>query len=221
MTDPHPSYLQLDRIALGAVARDWELHVKTCARCARYLQRQQQPISVPAWVHKIPNDEPALPRRQRLFLFAMAAAAALVVAVVTPRVLAPSATSEKGTPAIAVYVKRGDAVSLWDGRTPLASNDRLQLEVKPEGLRHLAVALRPVSGPWQLLYRSEVAGNETRVPESWRLDEEPGPETLGIALSSEPISDSQLMPILERQVRERGIWTTLLVLPKTTAEKKQ
>jgi len=207
----HPSFLQLDRISLGVDPGEWREHVERCARCTRHLERLRLPVPVPGWVRT--------PTRRVLpfhwfFALATAAAAVAVVLLVVPRLQPSNGIATKGTPSVAVYVQRGEVISLWDGREPLAPGDRLQLEISPEGLRHVAVALRPASGSWQSLYRGELRGTSARVPESWRLDDAPGPESLGIALSQRPLSDAELSRALEGQVREARTWTTVLALPK-------
>ncbi|MFY0564212.1 hypothetical protein ACN28E_10205 [Archangium lansingense] len=74
---------------------------------------------------------------------ALAASLALVLwvprEVETPRTPMVGLRS-KGNPAVALYVKTGDTVRLWDGESPVAEGDLLRLKVMPEGFTRLTVA---------------------------------------------------------------------------------
>jgi hypothetical protein len=47
--DTHPSFLELDRAALGQGAPLTADHVKGCPRCQAHLKTLEEPIAVPAW----------------------------------------------------------------------------------------------------------------------------------------------------------------------------
>jgi hypothetical protein len=209
--DRHPSFLQLDRIALGADAPEWSSHVSACPRCSAYVNRQRQPVNAPEWT-RIPRLR-ILPFRWLPSLAAAGAVASLALALFAVRASAPP-TDAKGAPSVAVYVQRGDTIALWDGQQPLAPGDRLQLEIRPEGMPAVAVALRTPAGEWEPLYQGRLTAPTGRIPESWRLDATPGPETLGIALSHEPLSPGELIDVLDRGTRDVRVWTTVLALRK-------
>ena len=209
--DRHPSFLQLDRIALGEDAPDWSLHLSNCAPCSAYLDRQRQPVKAPEWT-RVPRPR-ILPFRWLPSLVAAGALGAVGLALVAIRASTP-VTAAKGTPSVAVYVQRGDAIALWDGEQPLAPGDRLQLEIRPEGMPAVAVALRTPAGAWERLYQGRLTGVTGRIPESWRLDAAPGPETLGIALSRQPLSSAELVDVLDRGTRDVHVWTTVLAIRK-------
>ncbi len=198
MTD-HPSFLQLDRAALGAeVSGETRVHLATCARCQAHLARVGEPGLVPAWVHAIDR-----PKRRPWILggaFALAAACA-VVAFVLARGSKPGeaeyTTVKSGAPSYTLHVKRGDAVFAWDGVAPIRPGDHLRLEIAASGYTHLRV-LAAHDAP---LYEAPIGDGVTLLPTAWTVDATPGDEVLTIVLGDEP-----------------STWRTTLRLPKQLEE---
>ncbi len=204
----HPSFLQLDRLAAGAGSSEVEAHVGGCPRCSGHLQRLSEPVGVPPWARAL--EKPPRSRWQLLALAgpALACAAALLLVLRSPPEL-----REKGAPAVAVYVEHSGAVSLWDGHRAVSPGDRIRLEISAEGLTHVAVASQGAQGRWQRVFAGE-SPKMGPLPQSWRLDEAPGPEVLGIALSRGELDERRLSEVLRAATRDAQVWTTILTLPK-------
>jgi len=216
----HPSFLQLDRHALGVGVAATADHVKGCAQCQAHLEKCEQPLSVPAWARDLSR-----PRRFRwlgapqLAAFGACAAAVAIAVALWPRPHAEGEIGVKGNPSVAVYMKRGEHVSLWDGRTPLRAGDSVQLKVAPEGFGRVAVASIE-GGAAKELYAGPVASRDaTLLPQSWTLDAAPGPEALLIVFSNAPLSADQLRSALARLPRTPELWTTRLTLTKVGANR--
>ncbi|MFP2924478.1 hypothetical protein ACLESO_04535 [Pyxidicoccus sp. 3LG] len=58
MTAPlrHPSFLELDRAALGLRSPSLEQHLQACSECVAYLGRVTQAEPVPAWARALGTD---------------------------------------------------------------------------------------------------------------------------------------------------------------------
>lgn len=210
----HPSFLRLDRLALGADDREAAAHATSCSGCAAHLERCAQRLSVPGWAGAL-----AHPRRTRWWrsphLVAIGGMAALAVVVaIGPRLAPREGVSSKGSPAVAVYVKRGERVVLWNGVQPLHAGDSVQLRVQPAGFAHVTVGA--VEGTTvHELYRAESAGNSTLlVAQAFTLDGASPDERLLVVFSQSPLSDRDLHDAREKLPRDARLWATLLDLTK-------
>ncbi|MGC4120954.1 MAG: hypothetical protein QM765_41540 [Myxococcales bacterium] len=219
MTAPgaHPSFLELDRAALGSIGEPLRQHLESCQACRSHVERVQQPLPVPAWI----REEATRPKRRWLPSLA-GSLAALATAAVAFFVLWSGPVSKpevqiKGQAAVALFVKRGEQVRLWDGRSPVRPGDLLRLKVVPEGLGQVLVAVPTPDGGLSALYQGVIATREeTLLPESWRVDDSAGPEVLAIALSAERIDVGTLKQALEQTAPRADLWTTVLSLQKET-----
>jgi hypothetical protein len=178
--EAHPSFLELDRHALKASTEATRLHVDACAECQAYLGRLQMEVAMPAWV----REPRARASRWRIFALAGTFAAASVAGVVAYRAAgfgtSPAIGIEKANgPGLALYIKRGDRVILWDRREPVYPGDSLRLQIAPQGFRHVRVT----SGA-EALYEGDLATGATDfLPLSWRVDDAPGAETIDVTLT--------------------------------------
>lgn len=202
----HPSFLALNRAALAG--EGLAPHLEGCPACAAYLSRLQAAPPLPAWTAELADEEPRSRSWMGLLLGGVLAAGAVAL-MVHPR---PSVTA-KGAPSVAVYVKRGDAVLVWDGSAPLIPGDRIQLQVFPDFRRSATViALSDPSSP-RILYSGELPeGRPTQLPVSFRVDDSPGPEQILIVLGSSPAVLQDLPSIAASS--GPSFWTLRLVLPK-------
>ncbi|NRD61977.1 hypothetical protein HRD49_09430 [Corallococcus exiguus] len=221
----HPSFIELDRAALGSPSPSLAQHLKTCAECGAYLERVTRPEPVPAWARALGTEPLRATRRLEwmrwgLPLLATAALGCLVLLFV-PRTRGAEETEyqgPKGAPSVAVHIKRGDRVFLWDGRTPLAPEDRIRLQVSSGAHRYVTVAARAPEGPagWTVLFEGPLSSErDTALPTSWRVDGAGGEETLRILFSGEPLSASQAEALFSEAPRTAKLWTTELRLPKS------
>jgi hypothetical protein len=176
--EPHPSFLELDRLSLEASTEATRLHVEACADCQAHVGRLQAEVAIPAWV-RAPR-----PRRWRLFGLAGTFATACVAVVVAYQVAGFGSHGaievEKASgPGLALYIKRGDRVILWDHQEPVYPGDSLRLQIAPQGFRHVRVT----SGV-ETLYDGDLAtGAMDFLPVSWKVDDAPGAETLDVTLT--------------------------------------
>jgi hypothetical protein len=149
---------------------------------------------------------------------AAAGAAAVILASPKPRphdmtILPGTLVAAKGSPSVALYLKRGEQVSLWDGHAPVRPGDRLRLEVAAEGLGHVLVAAP--GGFAQPLFSGAIDPKKPALlPTSWLVDDSPGSESLLVVLSAEPLSADEATAAVAAHQRDGRVWTTELTLPK-------
>ncbi|HEX4382217.1 MAG TPA: hypothetical protein VH083_04685 [Myxococcales bacterium] len=202
----HPSYLQLDLLALGDASPEVAAHAEACGACGAHLGRLAVPVAVPR----------ELPRpKSRKWLWSLLAlslsSAAAVTVVVLPR-RHPEVTA-KGSPSVAVYLRRGGQVSLWDGVHPLQAGDAVQLKVQSFGYSRITVGAVE-SKQVQTLYEGEAQpGTATLLPQAFTLDGSGG-DALLVVFSRAPLSPEDLRAARESLRRDEELWTTVLDLTK-------
>ena len=219
----HPSHYALDRAALGAAGAEVATHVERCARCARVVAARREAPASPAWVGAVHVGEAARRswwrgrRGWRWLVPIPALAAAGVLVMVTSRDVLVDAGEmrAKGGPSVTVHVKRGVAVAVWDGHTPLRTGDRLRLTVRASGFRRVSVASVGVPGaePVMLYEGALEPGAETALPLSFRMDDGGRREVLSVILSRRPVPPSEHANFPARG-GERGVWATRLEIPR-------
>src|SRR5215831_11325766 len=128
----HPSFLELDRIRLGAGSAQAREHLAHCSACAEHFKRLDRSAPVPQNVIDLEKQK-TISLWKKWPMLVLAATSALVVLLV-PTVINETHKSDvlrakAGNPAIAVFIKRGDATTLWDGRSSVHPGDRIRLEV--------------------------------------------------------------------------------------------
>jgi hypothetical protein len=212
----HPSYLALDSYALGAADAADAAHLESCPRCKSHLARLE-PSPVPEWVRSLETN-----RRRRWLPWlrwphlAALCAALIAGAFVLPRALKRPEHAMKGGPSVAIYVKHGAALSLWDGRALLSPGDGLQLKVAPAGFSRVTVASVGASDPVEMYAGPIDAQRETTLPRSWTLDADPAPDVLLIVFSRAPLSLDDLRTARDALPRSAQLWSTRLELVKHT-----
>jgi hypothetical protein len=218
----HPSMLRLDAFSLGADDAVAAAHLRECARCAAHVTRVQQTLPIPNWVRELGTS----PRRRHgkwswLYRWSIAFVLALTVGAVLLRAKPwkpdQSDRGMKGTPSVAVYVKRDGAVSLWDGRAPLQPGDAVQLKVAPRGYSRVAVSALQ-DGALTPLYEGPATG-EALLPRSFTVDDAPGPEVLLIAFSRSPLTPAGQEAALAKLPRTEEVWATRLQFVKRGGER--
>jgi hypothetical protein len=219
----HPSQYTLDRAALGAsVAPPDAAHLSACARCAAVVASRRAAPPRPAWLDDV-RLPPAAPRPRLPWLrwvallpVATAAVAALVLLPGDRRpVDGPEGIRAKGTPSVAVYLKRADAVVAWDGRAPLRTGDRIRLGVRGAGYGYVSVAsIPPAPAQPGVLYSGALSPEgETLLPIGFRVDDRGETEQLSVVLAAKPVGEEEHRT-LPGPDRIRATWTTRITLPK-------
>lgn len=170
----HPSFLALERRALGVPDREVDEHLAACARCRAHV------ATVSADPGPVPHSLTSRARRRRppswlIGVGALALAASVLLSIGHPADPEPWLAT-KGSAAVVVWTRRGDDVERWNGR-PLHPGDAIRLEVR--GARRVRV--RSEAG--QLLYDGEVPSDAV-LPVSWTVDGAPGPERILVELLS-------------------------------------
>jgi hypothetical protein len=182
----HPSYLELDRHALGAGCDPGTAaHLAGCERCRDYVATARPADVVPAWVAELG----ATPRKRvkPWWLAAgVAAAAALVLIWRSPSELY---VGTKGMPSAFVYVHRDHTTTLWD-QTPLHAGDRIRLEVAPEEFEQVTVFSTDAQGnKAEPLYAGRTKPfTRTLLPKAWQLDAVGHAEHLAVVFSHAELS---------------------------------
>jgi hypothetical protein len=217
----HPSYLALDRAALGSAAHELTEHLAACETCRRYVEAlgQAPPLSELSPIRAGIAQKSRNTRRARWLGAgsALAAAACLLLFVTRkpPSVDQPAPyVGAKGLSSVWIYVKRGSATKLWDGKQPLTGGDRLRIKVDPAGYRRVDVySVKDPEAP-ELLYSGSITPSQSvTLPDAWEIDSEPGAERLFVVFSNEPVK-----PVWHRWHRgevEPGVVVLPFVLPKT------
>jgi hypothetical protein len=216
----HPSYLALDRAALGAPAAEVARHLATCEECRRYVDALGE--TPPASGILPIRTGIARSRRNKLrarWMGASALAAAACLLLVVGRTKPPTIDNPtaylgaKGFSSVWIYVKHGPTTTLWDGKQPLVSGDRLRIKVEPAGYRRVEVYSVKTPDAPELLYSGSVAPAQSiTLPDAWEIDSEPGAERLMVVFSNE-----QVLPNWSQWLRgevEPGVVVLPFVLPK-------
>jgi hypothetical protein len=186
----HPSYLQLDRAALGGGSNELRAHLAGCPECRAYLDglTDAPPESGLFELRRRVEHQGRVNRRRWWAVLPAAAAVGLLLAGLRPG--EPRRSGEqpylgaKGFASVWIYVKRGASTQLWDGKEALLVGDKLRLKVDPGRFHHVQVySLKNVAAP-ELLYEGDVRPEESfTVPDAWQLDAEPGAERIVVILS--------------------------------------
>ena len=143
----HASYLELDRMRLGAsVSPLSREHVASCAACQGYLEGLEQqsgaPSAVPAWVTALAASEQRARRsvwsawlRFPALAAGLASAAAFggwlwfetARAPEMPSETEPYVAAKGADPEVGVYVLRDGRVFRWNGRDEVRAGDRIRV----------------------------------------------------------------------------------------------
>lgn len=222
----HPSFLQLDRMTLGGNTDEATAHhVQECAQCLAHLDRVTADRPIPAWAKDLGN-----PRRRRwanVWALAGATAAAglgLVLGLAIDTADGPGMVTAKGSPAVGIYVKRDQRVSLWDGRSAVRPGDSLRLKVVPDGFSFVTVFTRSDRkhrdhGLLELHTAPVSPEGETILPVAWRVDDRAGDEVLFVVLSREPVPElADTDQLSEWSDSQNGWWTELNLQKSTNLE---
>ena len=237
----HPSFLALDRAALGSRTAALSRHLSECDRCRAHVDWIAGAAAAPEMPRlervAAPRSRPLRRRRaMRAWLSAATAAAAVAVAVVAlvgrgdrdergaSRSAAPAAgearfDTSKGARAVGVYVLRGRRTFLWNGSEPIAPGDTIRLKLVPEQMTQVHVfSTGGAAGPLILLHRADIAPDrDDLLDTAWRVDGAGDREVLIVVLSARPLSPAAAEAAARSGGMGDDIWVARLVLPKRPA----
>jgi hypothetical protein len=211
----HPSYLELDRLAVGGIASTaLRSHVEGCAVCRAHLERVAPAQAVPSWVAERSEHSAAPhPRRLRAALFGVVLASAAGMLLWRAPTEPAHYDTKKGLPSVLVHVQHRGVHRTWDG-APLEAGDQIRLEVAPEDFRYVSVFGAAAAGqPAPALYRGPVPPHvHTPLDKAWQLDAQPGAERLTLVFSHAPVSLEEARQMLAAP--SSAVHVVELVLPK-------
>jgi hypothetical protein len=147
-----------------------------------------------------------------------------LVAVVLPGDHAPPTpyVGVKGAPALALYVREDDKVTLWDGRRTVRPGAGLRLKVDPAGLTHVQVFARVTRGAGKgirELYAARLPPDApTLLPTAWKVDDEAGAEVLIVVLARSALPRDAVMALVEQTGAHPHAWVRTLRIPKDTGK---
>lgn len=223
LEEDHPSFLALDRAALGGTSPGLNQHLDGCAQCRGYVESLGEPPMASGLV----DVRRTLEQRRKTMSWlwalvpAVAAACGLVLIVRHPQPDLPHAppppyVAAKGFLSVWIYVKHGANTELWDGKKPLFVGDQLRLKVDPGRFRRVEVySVKPPGAPTLLYAGSVVPGQSATLPEAWEVDAEPGAEQLLVTFSNEAIKPA--WPDWLQGKVQPGVSVLPFTLPKSTA----
>jgi hypothetical protein len=184
----HPSEMEFDLALVDNPGAPFTEHLAACERCRVRLERLRAEQSAfrdgdePRRAARILHSR-LQPGRRWLAFPALAAAAAVALLLLMPR----PAIREKGGPAIALFVKRGDAVPFrWEG-APLEEGDAVQLEVQPAGFPQVTVFSVDARCAVTLEHQQALEG-ASLIPASWTLRGAAGGERLYVVFSHHSVT---------------------------------
>lgn len=194
----HPSFLALDRAALGSSSIELRAHIERCEVCRAYVESlaEAPPVSaLPELRRRTQQQSQKIYRAWWTFAPLAAAACALLFYGLRPSEPPGEAKSgyvgAKGFASVWIYVKRGPHTELWDGKRPLSAGDQLRLKLDPGDYSHVAVySLKRPEAPEKLYAGAATPGVTSTLPDAWELDAEPGAERLVVVLSHAPVTPS-------------------------------
>ena len=215
----HPSFLELDRHALGVGSADTKAHVGGCETCRARLGAVEPPAEAPAWALRLEARRPprfAWPAALRLRTVAVGVAAFACAFALWIATGHDPYVGTKGGPEVWLYVKRGERVEIWNGTDPVRPGDLLRLKVQPDRYTHISVFGRDKTpNAYARLYDAPVPPNRAAaVPFAWQVDAQPGDETLLVVLGPDAVSADEAASVLAHGDGGRH-WARRLVLAKS------
>jgi hypothetical protein len=221
----HPSWLALDRHALGIAQPDVAAHLASCETCRARLPAPASTSAAPGWARQLPPRPRAWlawavgTRPRALGLAAATFACATLVWFAAGRHNDPHGyLGTKGGPELWLYVKRGEHVALWNGTDPVVPGDLLRLKIQPDRFKHVTVfAASRKPREYSRLYDGAIAPGEPKaLPFSLKVDAQPGDESLIVVLGSETVPPDHVDEVLAGDGDKEGRrWSRRLVLAKT------
>jgi hypothetical protein len=178
----HPSFLTLDRHALGESTPAVSSHVAGCLTCRAHVDAVMVAAPIPARVLEVrPAPAPRwLELRWLQVLVPLVATAGLAVVLINRP--PPDDVRAKGSPTAVAWVKRGDEVSAWTG-APLVPGDAVRFQVVLEHFTRVTV----IDATSKSVLYEAVVTKETTTP-AWTLDAAPGGDVVWVVLSNEAVT---------------------------------
>ena len=189
----HPSFLALDQLSLGSGSEETSSHAASCPRCQQYVQSLKTALPIPSWLEEQKESAARrwwsqLTQSRSVLAFGVALTLCLIAVPSIRKYATDSGVRAKAaSPSVALYVKRGERVGLWDGQMVLRPGDLVRLGIASEGYRFVRVSSSRPDGHSMVLYQGELSpSGNTLLPAGWRLDSDGTTENLIVTLSDGP-----------------------------------
>jgi hypothetical protein len=126
-------------------------------------------------------------------------------------------TRSKGLPSVALYVEHRGDVRVWNGHSPIAAGDRLQLKIRSSGYKHALVGSEEDAG--LKVIHSEVLSpsGETTLSRSFLVDAASDRVVIHLLLCDTTCSEGALKSAAKQSLRDEHQWWTRLVLVRKDA----
>jgi hypothetical protein len=130
---------------------------------------------------------------------------------------APS-VAVKGSPAVQLLVRRGQATRIWDGGSPVRAGDVLGLRVACEDFSTVTVAAARGEA-WARLEEQACAAQAgaRTLPFTLVVDAAPGRERFAVVFSKVALEERAVGEAVSAQRRDGSIWVTRFELQKEVA----
>jgi hypothetical protein len=189
--EAHPSRLALDLALIGAAEAADAAHIGACARCRGRLERMEKDRDAFLTAHpQLAAPKPKTEHKRRLWIPALAAAAAILAVVFLAR---PPQNTErmKGGTHVELWVKRGAESFAFDGRA-LATGDTLLFRYTTTR-KHLTVIDAEASGKIAVVIDQPIEpGTRRTAPTGVALDDYRGEEKIIALFSDGPLDKTKL-----------------------------
>ncbi len=233
----HPSYLELDRFALGAPGTlTTTAHVGACDRCRRHVESLREAPPIPPGLRdRLASPAASAPvsavrrwlawlRGPRIGAVGLAGAVAIAALLWVARESHPPRIEydgAKGLPSVWIYVKHDNDLALWDGERPLEARDRLRMKIDPQDLTHVDVFTRDeaagAGSPLAPIFDGRLQpGAVTTLPAAWQVDGNSPRESLIVVLSRDGVSAREAQRFLHDGA-PAGVWLRRFELRRAAA----
>lgn len=178
----HPSFLALDRHALGDSTPVVTAHLSGCGECRAHVEAAMVAAPIPTRVLELRPPLRVAWWELRWVQVLLPLAATAVLAVVLINREPADDVRAKGSPTAIAWVKRGDDVSRWTG-SPLLPGDAVRFQVAVEHFTRVTV----IDATSKTVLYEAVVTKETTTP-AWTLDASPGGDVVWVVLSNEAVT---------------------------------
>lgn len=203
----HPSFLELDAHAISPRDDETSKHVRECQQCSAHVAAVRIPSPFPSALEQSAEKPP---RSFTWWPFALATVAVCAVLIIVTRPPPPPheeiITPKGGTPAVALWLKRGDIVTPWKPGERVTRDAAVRWEIAPAGFTHVRVLDRETM---TVLFESRVPGDAPVLTPAWTFDGTRPSEKVRVVLTRD---DRPLPPELRCDASPGDVWCSEYLL---------